>query len=264
MKELLRKYAGCQPHRLDYTSLLVDTNIFGRGHVLVRNEDALEELATLVSEAEAHNDLDAAMRILDGEKLCSPEEMKVGCELEWWAFFEPGRFSRVLYIGSGACPLIAFYVLERDPKIIIDGIDISPQATVLCSRLAEHFGYQDRLRPFTGNALGLGPKQISEYDAFFISSAVRPKNDIIRQLLAQKKREARIYAREDEAHPDFYEPVRLRHLDLLSAKEARGRWTAEKGTPYPMPPGCEMIGTFHNPVHSGQEPPSRLKPRRLQ
>ena len=254
MKELLRKYADCPPHQIDYTSLLVDTNIFGRGRALVRDEDALEKLATLVSEAEAHLDLDAAMRALDGEILCSSEEMKVSCELEWWAFFEPGCFSRVLYIGSGACPLIAFYVLERDPKIIIDGIDITPQATILCSRLAEHSGYHGRLRPFTGDALGLGPEQICEYDAFFISSAVRPKNDIIELLLAQKQRGAKIYAREDEAHPDFYEPVRVSNRDLLSAKEARARWASEKGALYPLPPGCEIITTLHNSVHSRQKP----------
>jgi len=263
MRELLRKYANCPPHRINYTNLLVDTNIFGRGHALVRDEDALGKLATLVSEAEAHHDLDAAMHVLAGETLCSPEEMKVGCELEWWAFFKPSRFSRVLYIGSGACPMIAFYVLERDPKIIIDGIDITPQSTVLCSRLAEHFGYQGRLRPFTGDALDLGPEQTREYDAFFISSAVRPKNDIIERLLVQKQHEAKIYAREDEAHPDFYEPIHVRHQDLLSAKEARARWAAEKKTPYPMPPGCEMIGAPRNPVHSGEKPASGPALRRL-
>ncbi len=254
MKELLQKYAHCPSHQIDYTGLLVDTNIFGLGRALVRNEVALEKLATLVSEAEAHLDLDAAMRALNGETLSSPEDMKVGCELEWWAFFEPGRFSRVLYIGSGACPLIAFYVLARDPKIIIDGIDITPQATVLCSRLAEHFNYQDRLHPFTGDALNLKPEQICEYDAFFISSAVRPKNEIIERLLAKKQRSAKIYAREDEAHPDFYEPVLTHHQDLLNAKNARARWSAEKGTQYPVPPGCETIAGHHNSIRSRQKP----------
>jgi hypothetical protein len=243
--------------------LLVDTNVFGRGRTLVRDEDALEKLVTLVSEAEAHRDLDAAMRALDGEKLCSPEEMKVGCDLEWWTFFKPGCFSRVLYIGSGACPLIAFYVLERDPKIIIDGVDIIPHATVLCSRLAERFGYRDRLRPFTGDALDLGSERVREYDAFFISSAVRPKNDIIDRLLVQKQRDAKIYAREDETHPDFYEPVRIRDKDLLSAKQARARWAVEKGTPYPMPPGCETTGMLGGRVHTGREPVSTPGLRRL-
>lgn len=242
MKNLVERYSSLAPHELDYTQLLEETNVFGRGKYLVDDDEARKKLATLLAEAEAHEDLKAAWRCLTTGAHYSPDDMKVSCELEYWIFFEPGKFSRILYVGSGAYPHIALYVLERDPKIIFDCIDIVPHTTVLCSQLAAKLGYRDRLRPSTGDAIALEKSVIERFDAFFISSAVRPKNAMIEHLLCHKRNEARIYAREDEAHPAFYEPVRITHPDLLTAREARTRWAKEKGAPLALPKGCEVDG----------------------
>jgi hypothetical protein len=239
MRALLDRFAGVRPHELDYTVLLQETNVFGRGRRLVPDPAARRRLATLLSEAEASLDLTAAITALTEGRLCSPDEMKVGCELEYRTFFEPNHFARVLYIGSGAYPQIAFYVLERDPASVFDAVDIVPHASVLCSRLAAKLGYADRLFPFTRDAIDLEPERIERYDAYFISSAVRPKNATIERLLRHKPRHARIYAREDPAHPDFYELVEVSHPDLMTARHARSLWRERTGMAYPLPTGCE-------------------------
>jgi hypothetical protein len=240
MKKLAERYSALAPHELDYTELLEETNIFGRGKHLVYDDEARRKLATLIAEAEAREDLTAAWQCLTAGTHYSPDDMKVSCELEYRMFFERASFSHVLYIGSGAYPHIALYVLERDPNIIFDAIDIVPHTTVLCSQLAAKLGYRDRLRPFTGDAMALEESVIKRYDAFFLSSAVYPKNAVIEHLLRHKPKEARIYAREDEAHPAFYEPVQIAHPDVLAARQARALWTREKGTPPPLPEGCEV------------------------
>ena len=238
MRELVKRLAGLE--HLDYTQLLIETNVFGRGKNLRRDHSALDALREMMSLVESDCDYQAARRVLQGEPLCSPEDMKVGCELEWETFFSRGRFESLLYIGSGACPAIALFVLKRDSKIVIDGIDIAPEATNLCLQLAARMGLRERLCPSTQDALTLSPDQIKAYDSFFISSAVRPKNEIILRLLEHKRNGAKIYGREDESHPDFYELVTVRHPDLLAAREARSIWLREKGTRYPMPAGCEL------------------------
>ena len=239
MQSLVERYRAGLPHQVDYTALLEETNIFGKGKHLVPDAGAKRRLATLFLEAEARLDLEMAIRCLTEGRLCSPEEMKVSCELEYWAFFQTANFSRVLYVGCGAYPLIALYVLERDRRISFDGIDIIPHATVLCAQVVAKLGHSDRFRPFTRDALEFEGDLIERYDAFFISSAVRPKNAILDRFLKHKKPHARIYAREDEAHPDFYDPVEISHPHLLTARQARARWKEEKGKAYPLPKGCE-------------------------
>ena len=150
MKKLAERYSACAPHELDYTELLEETNIFGRGKHLVDDDEARKKLAILLAEAETHEDLKAAWQCLTTGVHYSPDDMKVSCELEYRMFFERANFSHVLYVGSGAYPQVALYVLERDPNIIFDAIDIVPHTTVLCSQLAAKLGYRDRLRPFTG------------------------------------------------------------------------------------------------------------------
>ena len=240
MKRLVEKYAGRPAHELDYTALLRETNVFGEGRSLVPDERSRARLATLLSEAEAAIELEGVMEFFRSGRRMTLEELHVSCELEYWAFFEPNRFSRVLYAGSGAWPTIALYVLERQPQVVIDGVDVIPQTTVLCSRVASELGYRDRLRPSTMNALDLEPERIRSYDAFFLSSAVRPKNDVLRHLLLHKRETARIYAREDEAHPQFYEPVTVDHPHVLSARQARRLWRERHGTPSALPSGCEI------------------------
>lgn len=255
MRELLRRFASCPPHEVDYTALLEETNVFGRGKRLVRDPDAQRKLATLLSHAEASLDLAAATGAIAEGRLCSADEMKVSCELEYWAFFAPNRFARVLYIGSGAYPQIALYVLERDPTVVFDAVDLVPHATVLCSRLAATLAYTNRLLPFTQDALELEPERIALYDAFFISSAVRPKNAIIERLLRHKPPHARVYAREDLAHPDFYELVQVSHPDLVTARHARSLWRKQTGVPYPLPKGCET-----EPVEEVEGPEAKTPP----
>jgi hypothetical protein len=240
VKRLVERYASVRPHEIDYTALLLDTNVFGRGKFLIPDSEARSRLATLLSEAEALLDLSAAFRLLVGGELCSPDDMKVSCELEYWAFFKPNQFRRVLYVGSGACPTIVLYTLPKQPAIVFDAVDISPQATVLCSQIAAKLGHQDRIQPFTQDALEMSPDRIRTYDGFFVSSAVRPKNTIIRHLLKHKRQAAKIYAREDVSHPDFYELVEIADPDLLTARQARDLWERETGAPYPLPRGCEL------------------------
>lgn len=240
MRRLVEKYSGIAPHEPDYTALLEDTNVFRRGRGLVYDDISCRKLGTLVAEAEARLDLEAAWRCLTGGQGPSPDEMKLSCELEDWAFFEPAGFSRVLYIGSGAYPLIALYALGRQPGLHLDGIDIVPHCTVLCSQVAAKLGLGDRLRASTADGIAVEPDVIAQYDGFFLSSAVRPKNAIIERLLRHKRPGTRIYAREDEAHPYFYEPVRVEHPDLLPARAARARWARERGSPLVLPPGCEV------------------------
>jgi hypothetical protein len=145
----------------------------------------------------------------------------------------------VLYIGSGSYPTVALYALARHSGLLIDGIDIVPHCTVLCERVAARLGLDHRLRAFTLDAATLDPATIERYDGFFISSAVRPKNAIIERLLEHKRSGALTYAREDEAHPHFYEPITVEHPEVLTARRARACWAAETGTRIPLPPGCE-------------------------
>jgi hypothetical protein len=240
VKRLAEKYAALAPHEVDYTALLEETNLFRRGRELVHDEAACRSLAVRLAEAEARLDLEAAGRCLAGRQAIVPREMKVSCELEYWAFFERRDFARLLYIGSGAYPTIALYVLERKPRLRVEGLDVVPHCTVLCSEVAAKLGLADRLRAFTGDGLALEPHVIARYDAFFLSSAVRPKNTIIEHLLRHKRPGAPIYAREDEAHPFFYEPVRVEHPDLLAARAARARWARAMGGPVDLPEGCEV------------------------
>jgi hypothetical protein len=240
MKRLAEEWRRIPPADRDYETMLSQTNVFGAGSELKRDEGALQELMTLLSEAEAKLDIRAAVRCIATCQATPLEEMKVSCEVEYSTFFAPGRFDRVLYIGSGAYPTIALYVLERQEQIVIDGVDIIPHATVLCSQVAQRLGLSARLRPSTRDALDLPRETIREYDAFFVSSAVRPKHQILARLVAHKRPGARIYAREDEAHPDFYELVRIEHPDLLKARQARAMWARNKGAPAILPRGCEV------------------------
>lgn len=243
MKKLLAQYALVPPHEIDYTAILKDTNIFGSGKHLKFDAEACAALSKVISEAEARLDIDVAWACVTSGARYQSDDMKVSCDLEYWAFFEPNDFSRVLYIGSGAYPTIAIYVLERRSRIKFDGIDNVPHCTVLCSRVAATLGLARRLRPFTADAMTLDRKAIERYDAFFISSAVKPKMAVIKLLLRFKRSDALIYAREDEAHPFFYEPVTVSHQDLITAKIARSRWTVEKGMPPALPRGCEVWTT---------------------
>ncbi len=199
---------------------------------------------------EAKHDFEAALRLILNGELMTPERMDVCCELEYQMFFKPGNFDHALYIGSGGYPLIAAYVLERDPHVRFDCMDIVPYATVICERVVKELGFSDRVHAFTGNVLECTKSDIAKYDAFFISSAVRPKNEIIRKLLKLKNGNAKIYSREDVSHPDFYEPVEVRHSDLLTAPQAHEKWkefvseysAAEHSTYYMPPPATAAVG----------------------
>jgi hypothetical protein len=240
MRRLVEAYRGVPPHRLDYTALLKATNCFGAGRSLEWDADAFARLRAMLSEAEAWLDLTAAWRCLSEGRVGGPEEMKVSCELEFWAFFEPLRAGRVLYVGSGAFPQTALYALQRLPGLAVDGVDLVPHCSVLCSAVAERLGLSERLRAWTVAGEELPAELIASYEAFFVSSAVSPKNEIIERLLRHRRPHAVIYAREDQAHPDFYEPVRVDHPDVLSARQARARWARATGRPAPLPEGCEV------------------------
>ena len=242
MRRLVEAYRGVPPHQLDYTALLEATNRFGAGRQLEWDQASFVELQAMLSEAEAWLDLQAAWRCLSEGTAGDPATMKVSSELEFWAFFEPLGAGRVLYVGSGAYPQTALYALERLPELRVDGIDLVPHCSVLCSALAERLGLAGRLVAFTVPGEELSPDLIGSYDGFFVSSAVRPKNTIIDRILRYRRPHAPIYAREDEAHPDFYEPVEVDHPEVLSARRARARWAEAKGSPAPLPAGCEVGG----------------------
>jgi hypothetical protein len=250
MKRVVEKYASLLPHERDYTALLHDTNIFTAGKDLIWDKDSCRQLRIMLAEAEARLDLEAAWRCLHSEPACSDgslwslsdsNTMKVSYELEYWAFFEPHDFEHVLYIGCGAYPQIALYALAQKAQLHIDGVDIVPHCTVLCSQIAARLGLSKRLSSTTADGRELDPAVIKRYDGFFISSAVRPKNQIIERLLQHKCPGALIYAREDEAHPFFYEPVAIEHPDVISARIARAQWQSVKGEPFPLPAGCEVV-----------------------
>ncbi|MPY94016.1 MAG: hypothetical protein GEV08_13410 [Acidimicrobiia bacterium] len=239
MRRLVDRYAAIRTTDTDYLGLLLDTNVFGRGRDLVFDEAAHRWLASRMTEVEARLDLEAAFCCIAERSTVDVTAMKLTCELEDWAFFAAGDLRRVLYIGCGAYPTIALYALARHRDLVIDGLDIVAHCTVLCEQVADRLGLQDRVSVATGDAADLTAGEVARYDGFFLSSAVRPKNEIIRTLLAHKRPEARIYAREDEAHPLFYEPVTVDHPDVLGARAARARWAAATGSGFPLPPGCE-------------------------
>lgn len=240
MRRLVEAYAGVPGHRLDHTALLHATNIFTGGRDLVWDEAAHRRLRVMLAEAEARADLDAALRCLAGEKARTADEARLSCELELWAFFERHRPRWVLHIGCGAYPQVAIQALRRLPWLRVDGIDNTPHCTVLCSRVAERLDLADRLRARTLDGGGLDPATVGRYDGFFISNAVRPKRSIIELLIRWKAPGARIYAREDAAHPQFYEPVEVTHPDLTTARAARRMWREATGSPAPVPLGCEL------------------------
>jgi hypothetical protein len=192
-----------------------------------------------MSEVEVRLDLEAAFRCIVEGATVDASTMKLTCDLEDWAFFGRPGLRHVLYIGCGAYPTIALYALDRHPDLVVDGLDIVPHCTVLCEQVGDRLGLGDRLLVSTGDAVDLTAAEIARYDGFFVSSAVRPKNDVIRMLLAHKRPEATIYAREDEAHPLFYEAVSVEHPDVLGARTARARWAAAMGSEFPLPRGCE-------------------------
>lgn len=243
MKRLVEKYSRIRTTDTDYTELLLDTNIFGRGADLVYDNESYAWLANRMSEAEARLDLQAAFDCISGGAMVDASTMKVTCDLEDWAFFGSEGLRRVLYIGCGAYPSIALYALMRHPDLVIEGLDIVAHCTVLCEQLSDRLGLQDRLLVATGDAADLTPQEIARFDGFFVSSAVRPKNEIIEKLLADKRAGTRIYAREDEAHPLFYHPVTVSHPDVLSARGARRAWATAKGEEFPLPIGCETSPT---------------------
>src|SRR5262245_13600363 len=140
MRRLLERWRALAPEDRNYEEMLRETNVLGAGRHLVRDAAARGELATLLSEVEASLDLAAAIGCIVDGRATSLEEMKVSCELEYWAFFAPARFERVLYIGCGAYPLIALYVLARQAQVVIDGVDVVPHATVLCRQVAGRLG----------------------------------------------------------------------------------------------------------------------------
>ncbi len=249
MKNLLEKYKSFNRGEIDYVDFLEDTNISGKGKHLKPDPDAAKAIITLLNELEAKHDFEAALRLIVDGELMTPERMDVCCELEYQTFFRPGRFEHALYVGSGGYPLIAAYVLERDPNVRFDCMDIVPYATVICERVVKELGYSDRVHAFTGNSLDFTEADAAKYDAYFLSSAVRPKNTIVRKLLEIKIENARIYAREDVSHPDFYEPVDIRHPDLLTAREAHVKWqefvreSGEEGrSSYSMAPAAAEVG----------------------
>jgi hypothetical protein len=239
VKSLVERYNAIPTTETDYTTLLRDTNVYGGGRDLVYDEASYRWLANRMSEVEARLDLEAAYRVISEGGAVDPATMKLTCDLEDWAFFGRREMRRVLYIGSGAYPTIAIYALLRHPQLTVDGVDIVPHCTVLCEQVAARLGLADRLRVWTLDALELSPDEIAAYDGFFLSSAVPPKDAIITKLLAHKQPAARIYAREDQAHPLFYPLVTVSHPDLLSARGARAAWAEAHGSPFPMPAGCE-------------------------
>jgi hypothetical protein len=243
MRSLVERYRAIPTTETDYTELLRDTNVFGRGRDLRYDEASYRWLANRMSEVEARLDLEAAFRCIADGGAVDPATMKLTCELEDWAFFARGDLRRVLYIGSGAYPTIAIYALLRHPELHVDGVDIVPHCTVLCERVAAHLGVADRLKVSTLDALELDPADIAGYDGFFLSSAVPPKDAIIARLLEHKQPAARLYAREDEAHPLFYPLVTTSHPDLLTARGARALWAEAHGGPFPLPAGCETEPT---------------------
>ena len=220
MKTVVEKYGPCPPHTRDYLKLLDDTDLMGKGKNLKYDSDACRRLSTMFAETEAKLEVEAVMDLLTNDLFFPLEKMQVSCEMEYRTFFEPNSFSRVLIIGSGGYPQIALYAFRFDNEISFGAADISPYATVLCSMLAAKLGYEKRLEPFTRSAVEIEPEIIRSYDGFFISSAVKPKNDAIKRILLHKRPNAKIYAREDITHPDFYELVTINHPDLLSAREA--------------------------------------------
>lgn len=242
MRRLVEANRGVPPHQLDYTALLRATNRFGAGRDLEWDEDSFTRLQAMLSEAEAWLDLRAAWRCLSEGSAGDPAVMKVSCGLEFWAFFEPLGKGRVLYVGSGAYPQTALYALERLPGLSIDGVDLVPHCSVLCSAVAERLGLTGRLAALTVPGEELPRDLIASYDGFFLSSAVRPKNAIIDRILRHRRPHTPLYVREDEAHPLFYEPVEVDHPEVLSARQARARWAEAKGDPAPLPEGCEVDG----------------------
>ena len=224
MKGLLSRYKSLTRSELDYLQFLDDSNIYGKGKHLKHDADARKEIITLLNEMEAKHDFEAALRLLRNGEVMTPEKMNVSCELEYQMFFRPGKFKHALYIGCGGYPLITTYVLERDLDIRFACMDIVPYATAICDMVVEELGFAERVHAFTGNVLEFTESDVGEYDAYFLSSAVRPKNTIIQKLLEIKTETAKIYAREDASHPDFYEPVEVKHPDLLSARGADLKW----------------------------------------
>lgn len=242
MKRLVEKYRGTRTTDTDYTQLLIDTNVFGAGKDLVFDEASYRWLANRMSEAEARLDLAAANDAIATGASVDASSMKTTSNLEDFAFFS--RFvpddgpCRVLYVGGGAYPTIALYALGRYPGLTIDSIDIVPHCTVLCEQLAAALGLADRLLAYTENVFDWRG-ELAGYDGIFVSSAVRPKADILTHILTHKRPGAPVYCREDEAHPLFYEPVTVVHPDLTGARAARAAWAAAHGSPFPLPRGCE-------------------------
>jgi len=243
VKRLVQKYRTVRSTDTDYSELLVDTNVFGAGRDLIYDPDAYRWLATRMSEAEARLDLAAANDAISAGAPVDASSMKTTSVLEDFAFFTrfaPTGPSRVLYVGGGAYPTIALHALTRYPDLTLDSIDIVPHCTVLCEQLAMALGLSERLRAKTLDVFDMGPGgELAAYDGIFVSSAVRPKNEILTHLLSHKRPGTPVYAREDEAHPLFYEPVTVDHPDLTSARMARAAWAAEHGEPFPLPRGCE-------------------------
>jgi len=224
MRSIVEKYESCLPHKRDYLSLLEDTNVKGKGKNLKYDPSAFARLCTMFAETEAKLEIEAVMDLLTKDQFFPLEKMDVGCEMEYWAFFEPNAFSKVLIVGAGGYPQIVLYAFQRDNEISFGAVDISPYAVVLCSMFIAKLGYENRLEAFTCSAVEIEPEVIHSYDGFFITSAVREKNETIERILLHKRPNAKIYAREDDGHPDFYVPVTISHPDLLTAGEARERW----------------------------------------
>lgn len=245
MRRLLEAYSKVPPHELDYTALLRATNVFGAGARLEWDEEAAKRVGVLLAEAEARLDLEAAWACLSGGAQPDVEAMKVSAELELWAFFERHPLRRVLWVGCGAYPTTALAALQRLPELTIDGVDVVPHCTVLCSAVAARLGLSGRLRALTVPGEELDPQLIEEHDGFFVSSAVRPKNVVIDHILRHKRPGTAVYAREDLAHPQFYEPVEVDHPDVLPARRAREMWLEAKGEPAPLPEGCELEPDAH-------------------
>lgn len=247
MRRLVEKYRGIATTDTDYTQLLIDTNVFGAGKDLVFDEASYRWLATRMSECEARLDLAAANEAIAAGASVDASSMKTTSNLEDFAFFS--RFvdgdapCRVLYVGGGAYPTIALYALGRYPGLRIDCLDIVPHCTVLCEQLARALGLADRMTALTEDVFDWGPGgELAGYDGIFVSSAVRPKADILTHILTHKRPGAPVYAREDEAHPLFYEPVTVTHPDLTGARAARAAWAEAHGEPFPLPRGCETDG----------------------
>ena len=247
MRSLVEKYRAIRSIDTDYTELLVDTNIFGRGRHLVYDETSLRWLANRMSEAEVRLDLEAVAAAIAAGETVDASSMKLTCDLEDWAFFSRLNLNsnsprRVLYVGGGAYPTIALYALDRYPSLHVDCLDIVPHCTVLCQQLADRLGLADRLQASTANVVDVEPGALARYDGVFVSSAVRPKNEVLEYLLTHKGPGTLVYAREDEAHPLFYEPVTVAHPDLIAARQARAAWAEVNGRPFPLPRGCETGG----------------------